>query len=884
MPFFNDLIENHGYTRILTTYRSVLEKTKDLFGSSRLRIASQLSFSAFLAVICIGLYSCNRNERGDEGPSPEKTPEQELATFQLAAGLKIQLVAAEPMIQDPVVMTFDPDGRLWVVEMRGFMPDIDGKGEDARVGRISILEDMDGDGEMDASKIYIDSLIMPRAIALVPGGALVVEDMSLWLTQDLDGDDKADTKTLIDSAYAGNPSPEHSGNGLWRGIDNWYYNAKSVFRYGLVNGKWIRDSTELRGQWGLSHDDEGRLYYNYNWSQLHADLVPPNYLSRNRNHKPTTGIDYGLTIDRRIYPIRSNPAVNRGYVPGTLDERGRLLEFTAACSPFFYRGSALPEEYYGNVFVCEPSGNLVKRNVIEGSGILLKAHDPNPGKEFLASTDERFRPVFLTTGPDGALYLADMYRGLVQHGLYVTPYLRGQTLERKLVKPINRGRIWRITPEGWEPPSRTKLSDATHDELVKLLSHPDGWYRDVAQRLLVQSGDSNLRKPLEDFVLHSDQHLGRFHALWTLEGLDLIDPQILFRVLKDSSSLVRTSALRLLEGESLKSETVRVRLGKELSSRWQNAPIDEVLQISLSAYALEPVTSRQILAGIAVRYDTSALIRDAILSSLEDQEFAFLKGIWKSPEWKSHQPAHEIFFEMLTSAVVRKRDSKELASLLAMLNTASSSWKDKAIVTALAIQARSKIKPIPLQNAPTLLASQQNNFESAQLKMISAMFEWPGHLADTTSISQQVQLNKNEQLQFTAGRQLYLTTCAGCHGTDGKGLPRFAPPLTESDWVLGDEKRLSLIILHGIEGPIDVGGKRYDAPEILTVMPAHSTLDDASISSILTYIRNEWGNAARPVSRRLVGMTRVMSQGRVVPWTVKELEQHIKKTELSQPK
>ena len=341
--------------------------------------------------------------------------------------------------------------------MRGFMPDIDGKGENARVGRISILEDMDGDGEMDASKIYIDSLIMPRAIALVPGGALVVEDMSLWLTQDLDDDDKADTKTLIDSAYAGNPSPEHSGNGLWRGIDNWYYNAKSVFRYRFTDGKWIRDSTESRGQWGLSHDDEGRLYYNYNWSQLHADLVPPNYLSRNRNHQPTTGIDYGLTIDRRIYPIRPNPAVNRGYVPGTLDEKGSLLEFTAACSPFFYRGGALPEEYYGNVFVCEPSGNLVKRNVVEGSGILLKAHDPNPGKEFLASTDERFRPVFLTTGPDGALYLADMYRGLVQHGLYVTPYLREQTLERKLVKPINRGRIWRIVSEDWKPPSRKRL-------------------------------------------------------------------------------------------------------------------------------------------------------------------------------------------------------------------------------------------------------------------------------------------------------------------------------------------------------------------------------------------------------------------------------------------
>ena len=181
-------------------------------------------------------------------------------TFQISDGLEVQLVASEPMVQDPVVILFDPDGRLWVVEMRGFMPDIDGRGEQERVGRISILEDTDGDGTMDRSKIYIDSLILPRALALVPGGALIVENLSLWLTQDRDGDRKADSKTLLDSAYAGNPSPEHSGNGLWRNIDNWYYNAKSRFRYHLVNDKWIRDSTEFRGQWGISHDDEGRLY------------------------------------------------------------------------------------------------------------------------------------------------------------------------------------------------------------------------------------------------------------------------------------------------------------------------------------------------------------------------------------------------------------------------------------------------------------------------------------------------------------------------------------------------------------------------------------------------------------------------------------------------
>ena len=186
-----------------------------------------------LSISLISLAGCVTNSAPtpEEGPSPALSPSQELASFQIEPGLKLQLVAAEPMVQDPVVITFDEDGRLWVVEMRGFMPTIDGEGEDEPVGRISVLEDTNGDGKMDISTIYMDSLIMPRALALVPGGALVAENEALWLTQDLDGDLKADSKTLIDEEYAGSSLPEHSGNGLWRSMDNWYYNAKSRFRY-----------------------------------------------------------------------------------------------------------------------------------------------------------------------------------------------------------------------------------------------------------------------------------------------------------------------------------------------------------------------------------------------------------------------------------------------------------------------------------------------------------------------------------------------------------------------------------------------------------------------------------------------------------------------------
>ncbi len=831
--------------------------------------------SLFFAAGCEGTHA----GKTDDGPSPEKTPEEELASFEIEPGLTVQLVAAEPMVQDPVVITFDQDGRLWVVEMRGFMPDIDGLGEKDPIGRVSVLEDTNGDGRMDVSTVYIDSLILPRAIALVPGGALIVEDAALWLTQDINSDLKADTKTLIDPDYAGSPLPEHSGNGLWRGMDNWYYNAKSRFRYRLVEGTWKRDSTEFRGQWGLSHDDEGRLYYNYNWSQLHADLVPPNALSRNKNHKPTTGIDHGLTLDRRVYPIRPNPAVNRGYIPGTLDESGRLLEFTAACSPLFYRGTALPSAYYGNVFVCEPSGNLIKRNTIKSDGLMLAASDPHPGREFLASTDERFRPVHLSTGPDGALYIADMYRGLVQHGAHVTPYLREQTISRKLVQPINRGRIWRVVPTGWKEPTHLKLSKATAEELIANLSNPNGWHRDIAQRLLVERDDQSKVHLLVAEALNGESDLGRLHALWTIEGMNQVSPAVLFRVLSDPSPILRITALRLLEPFAKENTSIRIKL-QEMLTKSTGTSIKESLQIALTASVLDEKASHEIIVRILHHYDTSAVIRDAALSSLQDGEFQFLKTLMTSTSYKTPTPHKEIFLEMLTASVIKKRNPEELAGLLSMLEVDKIffGWKEKTILTGLSVQARNRNnKAIQLTSAPRILTRKDIAIESSSRNALLAMFEWPGHRVEDVSLPKTL-LTEDDQKQFTLGRQHYLSTCAGCHGTDGAGLSRFAPTLIGSDWVLGDEKRLALILLHGMEGPVDVAGKVYDVPDILPVMPPHSTLDDGAITAIMTYIRNEWGNQASPVSRRIVGTTRHTSQGRVVPWTAGELNEHLAKT------
>ncbi len=203
-------------------------------------------------------------------------------------------------------------------------------------------------------------------------------------------------------------------------------------------------------------------------------------------------------------------------------------------------------------------------------------------------------------------------------------------------------------------------------------------------------------------------------------------------------------------------------------------------------------------------------------------------------------------------------------------------WQEKAILTALSIQANNpKLKPIKLVKAPAILAQKMVGMDGNRLASLNALFEWPGHKAKMVVLSKKNPLSEEDRKVFALGRQHYLTSCAGCHGTDGAGMNRFAPPLIGSQWVLGDEKRLSLILLHGMEGPVDVMGKTYDTPEILPVMPAHSTMDDGSLTAILTYIRNEWGNDAGAVDRRTVGTTRLTSQGRVVPWTAKELDEHV---------
>src|SRR3954470_636852 len=422
---------------------------------------------------------------------PVLSPEQEMKTFFMPPGYLVGLVAREPMIEEPILIDWDPDGRMWVIEERGYMQDLPATNEREPIGRISVLEDTDNDGKMDKKTVFMDGLVLPRALKVLDHGVLVGEPPHLWLARDTNGDLKADTKELVVDTYGqelGNI--EHNANSLTWALDNWMYTSEHNGYLRLKDGKFEYQQTLSRGQWGATQDDAGRIYRNTNEAALFVDLLPARYFMRNPNLIRTRGSYESLQSEEvnRVWPVRPTRGVNRGYQDGILRPDGRLAHFTSVCSPTVYRGDRLPAELYGNVFVAEPAANLVSRIIVSDDGTTLRSKKAYPDAEFLASTDERFRPVYLSSAPDGTLYVVDTYHGIIQHKGFITEYLRDQILSRKLDQDLHHGRIWRIVHDSTRRGPRPELAEATLPQLVTTLSHPNGWWRDTAQRLLVERG------------------------------------------------------------------------------------------------------------------------------------------------------------------------------------------------------------------------------------------------------------------------------------------------------------------------------------------------------------------------------------------------------------
>src|SRR5215203_2736836 len=510
-----------------------------------------------LIVVCSLLWltgqSCKQSEENKNGTdslsiresissSAVISPEESIGKMHLQEGFAVKLVAAEPLITAPVAMTFDKEGRIWVVQMNDYMPDTAGTGEDKPTGKVVILHDKNGDGIMDEQKIFLDSLVLPRAICLIDDGILVAEPPKLWYYKI--ANDKPVKKTLVDASYTEGGNVEHQPNGLLRALDNWIYNAKSDKRYRKKGDKWLIEKTHFRGQWGISQDEYGRLFYNNNSENLLGDEFAPGLGAANANQKRVSGYNKKIVNDNKVYPARPTTGVNRGYMKGVLDDSLRLVNFTAACGPVIYNGNLFDKEYYGNAFVAEPSANLIKRNIVTSKGYVVEGKQAYSEKEFLASEDERFRPVSLYNGPDGALYVVDLYRGIIQHKTYLTPYLKNEIKERELTKPLNCGRIYKIVPLK-KTPDQVRVSTDTAG-LLNLLKHPNGWMRNEAQQLLVDGKYTAAAASLRSYLNQANEPLQLIHALWTMEGLGVLQLNDVLPLLNADQWPIRMQALSVV--------------------------------------------------------------------------------------------------------------------------------------------------------------------------------------------------------------------------------------------------------------------------------------------------------------------------------------------------
>jgi len=795
-------------------------------------------------------------------PAPVLTAEDALGTLHLAPGYRAEIAAADPLVGNPVAMTFGPDGRLWVVEMRGFMPNPDGKGEDAKIGAVVVLEDTNHDGRMDKRTVFLDGLVLPRALALVGDGVLVAEPPHLWFCRDTNGDGMADEKTEIASDYGAADNPEHTANGLFRAMDNWIYSANHNVRFRYRGaGRFDREFTLSRGQWGISQDDTGRLFHNSNSDPLRYDLVPSAYFTRNPGLTDPAGVNVQLVpANLRLWPLRVTPGVNRGYK--SLDASGRITAVTAACGPLIYRGNLLPD-LHADAFVCEPSGNLIKRITLAPQGDRLAGRNAIEGSEFLASTDERFRPVNLADGPDGALYIVDMYRGIIQHRIYLTTYLRKQIEARGLAESLGLGRIYRVVPATADVtrPAPFNLLKESSAELVARLDSPGGWWRDTAQRLLVERRDPAALPLLRKLALNLHAAaLARLHALWTLEGVDGLDRPTLLAALGDPETTVCAAAIRLSE-KLLAAHDAEIFTSviAAMSGPGTDTPYAVLLQQCLSLGASPSAQSLPALLNLARRHGARPVIADAIVSGLANREVEFIALAFAQTDPASATSA----VTLAATCVWRSGDAAPTAALDRLFGAVTSpTWGTDCLLESLKhvipAQSDGKLLTARLAAVPTSLSrlAAVDSPVRARAAELLAHLHWPGHEGEAAA--KVAPLTAAQAQLFEKGRVIFTSICAGCHQPTGLGLKGLAPSLVNSQWVAGDERAVARIVLQG------------KTSENL-IMPPLQSLDDESLAGALTFVRRSWGQGFDPVDPAVIARARRETAGRTEPWNDKEL-------------
>ncbi|MEO6569577.1 MAG: discoidin domain-containing protein [Opitutaceae bacterium] len=480
---------------------------------------------------------------------PYLSPEESVKLVQLPPGYRLELVLSEPIIREPVVSVFDGNGRMYVAEMRSYMPNADASNEGVErepISRVSLHWSSKGDGVFDKHSVFVDNMVLPRMILPLKDSVLIQETHTgeVYEYRDTNNDGVADDKKLFHTfARAGDGNLEHQPSGLIWAVDNWIYSTYYSVRIRWTPKGAISEPTAPNGgQWGISQDNYGKTWVH----NAGSNSGPRNF---------QTPIVYGaFQTDNQEAPGYKDvfPLVGLGDVqPGAqyLRPDGTLNRTTSAAGVDIYRGDRLPADLVGDLLYGEPVGRLIRRTKIEVRDGITSIRNAYDKSDFIRSTDAYFRPVNMVTAPDGTIFITDMYRGIIQEGNWTRPgsFLRRAIDQYGIGEKVGRGRVWRLVYDGLKPGPTPHMIDETPAQLVAHLSHPNGWWRDTAQKLLILSQDKSVVPALESLARTSTNALARIHAIWTLEGLDSLKPALVREKLQDREPQVRVAAIRASE-------------------------------------------------------------------------------------------------------------------------------------------------------------------------------------------------------------------------------------------------------------------------------------------------------------------------------------------------
>ena len=667
---------------------------------------------------------------------PPLSPEEALGTFQLPSGFRIELAVAEPEIADPVAMAFDPQGRLYVAEMPDYPLDAEPK------GRVKVLEDRDGDGRFEYSTVFADQLHFPSGVMAWRDGVLVTSAPDIIYLADTDGDGRADLREVVLTGFA-KTNPQLRVNGLQYAIDNWIYVAYprpiAPVRYKEFAdpGAPIRfpdepgaapaevDSTDVRfrpsrklveaaagnSEFGNAFDAWGNRFTVWNNDHVRHVVVANRYLTRNRYLSVASAMQSVSDHEKaaRVYLIADSAANVRDSEKGS---------FTSAAGISVYTGGAFPPEYEQSFFVCEPAHHLVHHDLLTADGPTFRAQRSRDGAEFLASTDTWFSPAFTTVGPDGALYVVDYYRPILEHPEWIPPE---QLYDADLYAGSQQGRIYRVVHESAPASPAPRLGEASSAELVEHLSRPNMWWRITAQRLLVERGDKVVIPPLTELARNGSE-TARLHALWTLEGLEALSKELLLAALADPSARIRENAIRLAEG-LLDDPSVNAAI-RALAD---DADAKVRFQLALALGDLREDAARETLETVGFRHIEDDWFQIAVLTSAAETAGRWWRAIVDRPGFlDTESDGKREFIQRVTSIMAARQSDSDMASVLARFTSdksARSAWWQAAALTGMAEGIPSvarRTKPGALdRNLVSLLGADTSEVRQAALSLAS---------------------------------------------------------------------------------------------------------------------------------------------------------------------